>query len=91
MLSVMPDFGFNTAQILGAVGSGRNMTGGLPDVPFLSQDCCVVLDVTLTVLVIVAQMDIMFQTSTPDCMPRLEPLSPVWPYLIAPEAGCRAM
>lgn len=37
MLSAMLDFGLNASQVLGAVGTGGNKTGCLPDSLFVSQ------------------------------------------------------
>lgn len=90
----MPDFGLNVAQILGAVGTGRKKTGGLPDSPFLSRFW---LSGPWCNLEIIAQTDVKFQIcfkpgpARQTVMPRQESLSPVWSYLMASEAVCWAV
>lgn len=92
----MPDFGLKAAQILGAAFEQFCRSRRLKVCQTLSssaESSCLVLDATLTAPEIVAQTDVKFQicsqpgAACQTAMPRQELLSPVWPYLMASEAG----
>lgn len=81
MLSAMLDFGLNAAQIFGAAGSGRKTLEVSQTLPSAVGTGCLVLNVTLTGLEIIAQTDVEFQIcckprpARQTAMPKQEPLS----------------